>query len=313
MKILLTGGNGFIGRHVAQALVARGHSVVSVDVRNERSGMTAPSRDTPPGDYRASFDGVSGGAFGAVVHLAAFTDTLAPASAELSAVNTTGVGRLAKACVDSSTRLIHASSTSVYGRTLVGYPCLVGDERIRSRCSGPLNAYARTKLEADKLLSETEGLQYASFRFTNVFGSGESHKGRMACILTQLIDQAVEERGIKVFADSLTAARDFVPVSYVANAICKAVDEESKQFRSGVFNLGSGVSISFARAIEWLSSELESRLQVNLIPNPNSNAYQYWTGVEMEYTRASFDLAPLEEELVLGHAAKLLKQKQNRK
>jgi ADP-L-glycero-D-manno-heptose 6-epimerase len=194
----------------------------------------------------------------------------------------------------------------MYGLSPAGYECLVGDEHIRSRCSGPLNAYARTKLEADDLLIQTDGLTFASFRFTNVFGPGESHKGRMACILTQLIEQAVAAGGVRVFADSLTASRDFVPVAYVADALCNAVDRPEAQFESGVFNLGSGVSISFARLLEWLTAQCGNRLFVDLFPNPASNAYQYWTGVEMERTRRTFDLTTLCEEDVLAYAGGMM-------
>lgn len=281
MRILVTGTAGFIGSHIADRLASESVdiNVTGVDIRAPHPETQArfPTEVKP---YRELLPRVSAGDFDVVVHQAAITDTLVRASPELSDVNVQGVGDLATACARSGTRLVFASSASIYGAMTSDHAARVGDEKDLTLCSGPLNPYGVSKMEAEHRLADVEGLQFTAFRYTNVFGSGEESKGRMACILTQMTQRAIAGAGIDLFSDTLDASRDFVPVSRVVDAVtCAALDCQSVP-SAIVYNLGSGVSIRFSELVEWLCTLAPGgRVRLNLIPNPVASRYQYRTNV----------------------------------
>jgi len=307
MRILVTGAAGFIGSHIADHLASKSADidVTCVDVRAPRSEVhTRLTTEVKP--YRELLPRVSAGAFDVVVHQAAITNTLVNKSPELSDINVDGVGDLATACAHSSTRLIFASSASIYGKITSDRAVRVGDENVKAFCSGPLNPYGASKLQAERRLAGTDGLQYTAFRYTNVFGSGETSKGKMACILTQMIKRAVTGAEIDLFSDTLDASRDFVPVSRVVEAVSCTALEDRFVSSGSVYNLGSGVSIRFTEIVEWLCMLApEGRLRLNLIPNPVSGRYQYRTSVFTLDTESAFNLDALSRADLFHSAEKL--------
>lgn len=307
MRILVTGTAGFIGSHIANHLASKSAhiDVTCVDVRAPRSEAHA-RLTTEVKPYRALLPRVSAGAFDVVVHQAAITNTLVSKSPELSDINVEGVGDLATACARSSTRMVFASSASIYGAITSDRAVRVGDENVKAICGGPLNPYGVSKLQAERRLADTDGLQYTAFRYTNVFGSGESPKGTMACILTQMIKRAVAGAEVDLFSDTLDASRDFVPVSRVVEAVTCAALEHRSVPSGSVYNLGSGVSIRFAEIVEWLCMLAPGgRLRLNLIPNPVSGRYQYRTRVFTLDTESAFNLGAL-SRADLFHSAETL-------
>src|SRR4029077_13162845 len=116
--------------------------------------------------------------------------------------------------------------------------------------------------------------------YTNVFGLWEGHKGPMASMIYQMLAAAIEDRPVKLFSDTLGACRDYVPVRVVAERIRRMIEHRGT---SGVYNIGSGVALSFATLLEWctpLSSR--TRLTVQLEKNPYVDSYQYWTCADTE-------------------------------
>jgi ADP-L-glycero-D-manno-heptose 6-epimerase len=222
--------------------------------------------------------------FDAVIHYAAITDTTVEPSEELYRINVRGSASLGWACATSNTRFIHASSASVYGLLEDPLrPAEVGDEVDRRRCTGPLNAYAESKLAADQALTAIANLDFLALRYTNIFGVGELSKGRTASILSQLLYQAATGSQLRLFSDTLTAARDFLPVSRVVASIVRALGPRSDTH--GIHNLGSGVSVRFSELIDWICTfETDVAREVALIPNPLADRYQYVTRVSQTET-----------------------------
>jgi nucleoside-diphosphate-sugar epimerase len=108
----------------------------------------------------------------------------------------------------------------------------------------------------------------------------------MASIISRLIWQGATKGRLELFADTLLASRDYVPIEYVSDAVLDAVREKHP---SGIYNLGSGVSVSFSELLMWVFEFLDpDSLSVSMIKNPHSRQYQYWTGVDMSKTLGVF-------------------------
>ncbi|MFI1648242.1 NAD-dependent epimerase/dehydratase family protein [Streptomyces avidinii] len=284
--VLVTGAAGFIGRHTVAALHHAGHQVTAVDLRPAPTHLTSAAHWLR-GDFAdpALLAEIATGRYTTVVHQAAISDTSAPAGPELDETNTAAPLRLADACRTGQARLIYASSHSVYGTLHHHEPIAEDADTDTTRCSGPLNPYAASKLALDQKMRALHptGLQWTGLRYTNVFGPDETDKGPMASILTQLLRQATHTGKIRVFDDSLTAARDYIPVETVTATIVRLT--EHRQLPSAVYNLGAGTAVAFADIAQWcarLHHQVTGQtLDVELVPNPVAHAYQYFTCADM--------------------------------
>jgi ADP-L-glycero-D-manno-heptose 6-epimerase len=279
MNVLVTGGAGFIGNHVAGELTRRGHRLVVVD--------DSPSRRCQHGDPvrsdctdTALLQRIRSAAFDAVVHLAAIVDTTSNDREQMVAVNTEKALALAEASHEGRATFVYASSASVYG--LIEHGAYVQEDDIRTDVSsGPLNVYAESKLMLDTAMSDQyshSAWPWFGLRFTNVFGPGEEHKGPMASYLHQMLHRTADGRPITLFEDTLEAARDWMPVTTVAARVASIVESPPP---AAIYNMGSGLPISFGNIVDWCADFAGTRPVVELVPNPYASAYQYWTAVDM--------------------------------
>jgi nucleoside-diphosphate-sugar epimerase len=284
--VLVTGAAGFIGRHTVAAFHHAGHQVTAVDLR-PAPGQLARKARWQRGNFAnpALLAEIRAGRYAAVVHQAGISDTRAPAGPELNETNTAGPLQLADACRTGDTRLIYASSHSVYGTLHHRAPIAEDADTDSSRCSGPLNPYAASKLALDQQMRARHGtgLDWVGLRYTNVFGPDETDKGPMASILSQLLLQAARTGMIRVFDDSLTAARDYIPVDTVTATIVQLAQQPP--VAAAVYNVGAGFAVSFADVAQWCAhlhrEATDQPLLVELVPNPVKTAYQYFTCADM--------------------------------
>lgn len=283
-EILVTGAAGFIGAHLAVACERAGFAVTAVDPRPVRVPVT-DIIDGPAGSARVVAD-VRSGRYRAVLHQGGISSTLEPDVDLLHAVNVGESLALAEACAAAGTPFAYASSHSVYGAIHGRFAVTEHDVDDPDRCTGPLNAYAQSKLMLDRAMASRFGSDatWAGYRYTNVFGTGEEQKGSTASIIHQLLRQAARGERLRLFADTLSACRDYVPVEVVVDTMLAAIAEPPP---AGVYNLGSGVPVSFAELLRWCGElRTDGVLDVRLVPNPMRDRYQYWTCADQNLTGA---------------------------
>ncbi|MGF6881753.1 ADP-L-glycero-D-manno-heptose 6-epimerase [Nocardia sp. GP40] len=294
--VLVTGASGFIGSHTAAALHAADRVVTGVDLLAPRSPV-AWEWLRCSADDRAVLARIRAGEFGAVVHNAAITDTLAADDSRLHRTNQTMPLRIARACEVSGTRLVYASSGSVYGVVPQGHYSVETDR------PGPLNPYARSKLAMEHELARRAavfGLNCVGLRYTNVFGPGEDTKGPMASILSQILTAAATGRPVRLFDDSLTAARDYLPVQVLTDTVIGLLGVPHV---TGIYNLGSGIPVRFEMLLGWCTEWAAQPIAMESISNPVRDRYQYWTCADMQALRTALPgLEPVTMSLIRAYA-----------
>src|SRR6186713_2895171 len=192
MALIVTGAAGFIGANVVKALNLRGErDIVAVD-NLSRADKVPNLADLEIADFLDKRDflellrGGLEGDFDAVIHQGACSDTMETDGRYMMENNYEYSMALLRWCRARSVRLIYASSASVYG---------AGREFREAReCEAPLNVYGYSKFLFDQVVRREmprASLQVAGFRYFNVYGPREAHKGRMASVAYHFFNQYV--------------------------------------------------------------------------------------------------------------------------
>ena len=252
MKIIVTGAAGFIGSNIIKGLNARGiDDIIAVDdltmgdkFKNLADLQIADYVDAD--DFYELFAEVAFGQVEAVFHEGACSDTMETDGKYMMDNNYTLSCELFQACQDQGTRLLYASSAATYG----------GSDTFSEspEFEKPLNVYGYSKLLLDQVLRrrlgarfEQAATQVAGFRYFNVYGRHEQHKGRMASVAYHQFHQFSEQGCVKLFGpyggyEAGEQMRDFVFIDDVVAINLWFFDHPGK---SGIFNLGSGRAQSF--------------------------------------------------------------------
>ena len=269
MKIVVTGAAGFIGSNIIAGLNARGiQDIIAVDdlTQGDKFKNLADLQIADYVDVDDFYDLFAERAFGdieAVFHEGACSDTMESDGKYMMDNNYTLSCELFHACQDQGTRLLYASSAATYGgsNTFSESP----------EFEKPLNVYGYSKLLFDQRLRREIGKQFenattqvAGFRYFNVYGPREQHKGRMASVAFHQFHQFQTDGKVKLFGDygGYSAGgqmRDFVFIDDVVAVNLWFFDHPEK---SGIFNLGTGkaqpfndISISVINALRKRQNE----------------------------------------------------------
>ena len=249
MYYVVTGAAGFVGSNLVRALNARGETqILAVDdlegsdkFRNLAACEIADYLDKD--EFRRRLEaGDLSGSIDIVFHQGACSDTMETDGRFMMENNYRYSMALLEFCIEDQVPLLYASSAAVYG---------AGTEfREERKSEAPLNIYGYSKFLFDQAVRRRlgeAGSQIAGFRYFNVYGMNEWHKGRMASVAWHFFNQYSAERRVRPFVGSGgygdgEQRRDFISVEDVVKINLHFLDHPEL---SGIFNAGTGRAQSF--------------------------------------------------------------------
>ena len=265
MRALVTGGAGFVGSNLVLELERRGASVVVLDdfSSGHFENLKGFKGDCVAGDVSKPAEWVGRiGAVDVVYHQAAQTDTTVMDQKRMMEVNVEGFRNVLAFALESGVkRVVYASSAGTYGS---------GPVPMReAQAPAPMNVYGFSKMVmervADAYVKEEPALKVVGLRYFNVFGPGESHKGKAASMIWQLYGQMKTAKRPRIFRAG-EQYRDHIYVKDVVAANLKAAEAPS----SGVFNVCTGKATDFNEVVAALNATLGTRLEPDYFENPYS-------------------------------------------
>jgi nucleoside-diphosphate-sugar epimerase len=259
MKVLVTGGAGFIGSHLAGRLAEQGHDVRVLDnfSTGRRSNLPLEGGDIEvvEGDIQ-SCERAYAAARGCelVFHQAALPSVPRSIQDPLTsnASNVTGMLNMMLAARDTGVRrVVYASSSSVYGIN----PTLPESEDMTPM---PISPYAVAKLAGEgycRAFGEVYGLETVAIRYFNVFGPRQDPRSQYAAVVPNFITALLNDTGPVIFGDG-EQSRDFTYVENVVQANVLAIDAENVAGR--VYNVACGERVTLNELIAELRDLLGS-------------------------------------------------------
>jgi len=224
-----------------------------------------------------------------VYHIGARTDT---AEFDLSIFEKLNLGyskSLWNICAKYKIPFIYASSAATYGMGEFGFE----DSHELVEKLIPLNPYGKSKNDFDKwaLKQKNQPPFWAGFKFFNVYGPNEFHKGRMASVISHAVQQINTTGGMKLFrshhADYKDGEqlRDFVYMKDVVEVLAFIMQNQKL---NGIFNLGSGTARTFNDLVKATFSAMDLENNIFYIDTPDDirDKYQYFTKANMQKLKA---------------------------
>lgn len=265
MKVLVTGGAGFIGMNLVRMLVSRGHEVSVIDDLSTgyRDNLNGVDVDFHYGSVLdADLLGKSMEGADSVIHLAALgsvprsiADPLA--SHHANATGTLNVVMAAKS--EGVSHIVAASSSSVYGLN----PAMPKAEREWVR---PMSPYAVTKLATEQYVLASQqsfGLRSLAFRFFNVYGPGQRSGHVYAAVIPVFLDHLLRDEPLPINGDG-SNSRDFTFVGTVCKVLVQAVEEQISHPEP--VNLAFGTNTSLNNLVKQIETVTSLAPQVNHRP-----------------------------------------------
>jgi nucleoside-diphosphate-sugar epimerase len=246
MKVLITGGSGFIGSHTISYARTLDWEIHSIDLN--------PDSDYVSDIRHFDWKGIGLSDYDAVIHLAARISV--PESFEIPEtyreVNVTATEGLFSACVEAGVpRVIFSSSAAVYGSSEKEVK-RVGEE------SPPESPYAQTKLDGEGLAASLApaDTSFTVFRLFNVYGPNQSADSPYASVIPKFVDRICRGDSVTIHGDG-SQTRDFVHVSDVSRTVLSAAEQtDAPSFDIVNLGTGSGISIlEFSNLLSLIVSE----------------------------------------------------------
>ena len=274
--IVVTGGCGFIGSNLVKKISRL--RLGEVYIVDQQEKILQKKQELAPFveqfiDYQSFIQNLSVLKEGDIVyHQGACTDTMNYDCLEMMFKNFEYSKILFDFCYRNNVRLIYASSAAVYGLGENGF-------REELECERPINLYAKSKLLFDNYVRCFEPRsQILGLRYFNVYGPGESHKGKMASTILQFFNQIKEDGAVRPFQGSEDFLRDFIFVEDVVNVNLFFLHRPET---SGIFNCGSGDPQSFVEIIKHLKNHYKFDIIEKEMPTGLKEKYQTFTKADL--------------------------------
>jgi ADP-L-glycero-D-manno-heptose 6-epimerase len=297
--VLVTGGAGFIGSNLVEAVATSGCRVAVAD-RLGRDGrwknlQVTAIHDIVDPEATLAWLERHWSRVALVLHMGAISATTETDVGRIVTRNIRSSLDLWEWCAQNGTRLIYASSAATYGNGSQGF---VDDDRPEMLARlRPLNAYGWSKHVIDRRFVSDAAAgrptppQWAGLKFFNVYGPREDHKGDMRSLVNKIYPLAREGQPVSLFKsyDSGFAdgeqARDFV---HVGDCVRFVLWLAARPAVSGIFNVGTGKARSFvdlARAT-FRAAGRNASIAFRAMPEDMRATYQYFTQADMSKSRA---------------------------
>lgn len=287
MRILITGGGGFIGSNLAIQLNKRfpNSEIFIIDnfscgVKenlNEFTGEIIHADIREIDIFRTLLNSMD-----VIFHLAAITDTTFSNEQEMMSVNYLAFKKILEIIKNREIKLIYASSAAVYGR---GNIPMREDQILQ-----PLNIYAESKSECDKLaieFSKENRNIVIGLRYFNVYGPKEAHKGKSASMILQIANQMLSGKRPKIFKYG-EQFRDFIYIDDAIEVTILAMNLKE----SLIMNVGTGKPTSFNEIVNILNKCLNTDYQPEYIDNPYYEFYQDRTLADIQLLQKITNFRP---------------------
>jgi len=245
--IILTGSRGFIGQNFLKQL---SEPVIEVEKDDAYKFISSFEK----------WDQVS-----LILHQGAISSTTEKNISTLHHNNVVFSLFLFEKAIQYKIPVKYASSASVYGNT--------------KGQINPLNYYAITKLQIDYFVQDNldKFSSIQGFRYFNVYGNGEEHKGDQASPISKFTKQIKETRKLKLFNGSDKFLRDFICVDDVVDVVLYNKQE------SGIYDLGTGIPISFQEVAELVVEKEKGEIEYIDFPEHLKGKYQDYTCADMNW------------------------------
>jgi UDP-glucuronate 4-epimerase len=297
MKILLTGGAGFIGSHLLERLLARGDEVAVVDDFNDFYDPAVKRRNLPAGgfrlyerDVRDAADVVARERPDALVHLAARAGVRPSLKdpALYESVNVAGTLGLLEACRRAGVgRFLFASSSSVYGDA-AAVPFREDDEALR-----PISPYGVSKLLGEhyvRVYAHLHGIRATCLRFFTVYGPRQ----RPDMAIHAFTAAVAAGREIPMFGDG-TTERDYTHITDILQGILAALDRPEP---FAVYNLGESRTVPLRRLIDLVGECVGKKPLVRTLPEQPGDVKRTYASIEKARSNLGYaPRVPIEEGL----------------
>ena len=263
MKILVTGGAGFIGKYLVRTLLEKGDSVTIFDnfsnsTKDSVSSLVDIDAKIIQGDITKLLDiqnAVKDQDI--VIHLAAkisVSESIRNPS-ETFQINVDGTRNVLIACEENHVKkLIVSSSAAVYGE---GSPA---DKLTEDSKTNPISPYGESKLKMEQVIKEfvsEHEINCIILRFFNIYGIGQTDE--YAGVITKFMERISQNKPLEIFGDG-QQIRDFVAIQDVVNSICNSISKINS--KKGTFNVASGNAITIKELAEWMISVSKKKLEI---------------------------------------------------
>jgi nucleoside-diphosphate-sugar epimerase len=290
LKILVTGGAGFIGSHLVDALVSQGHRIIVFD--NLSSGKLSNLADVKsriefvPGDIR-DLDllmKILGGC-DLVYHMAAMVSVNQTVKEPVvsSQINDVGTLNVLEACRKNKVRrLIFSSSSAIYGDA----PELPKHEKM---CSKPQSPYAVQKITGENyacIYNELYGVETVCLRYFNVFGPRQDPSSPYSGVISIFMNKAAAKESPFIYGDG-NQTRDFI---FVADVVLANILATKKNEAAGMaFNIGTGHQITINELWELICRINQVRILPKYAPPRQGDIKHSMASVETARTILDFN------------------------